>query len=73
MTLSFKAFISSSTVLKMISVTAFSALAHTSGAPATPASGVRTKGQGMEALDTNKDKMISRDEAKCRPRLDGLS
>lgn len=68
MTLSCKALICS-TVVVLASATGFSALAQTPGAPATPASGARTKDQGMKALDTNKDKMISRDEAKGRPRL----
>ena len=68
MTSSFKTLISS-TVLVLASATAFSALAQAPGAPVTPASGARPHGQGMKALDTNKDKMISRDEAKAKPRL----
>ena len=64
MTPSFKALISS-TVLVLASTTAFSALAQTPGAPATPASGARTKGQGMKALDTNKEGQLSRDELKA--------
>ena len=66
MTLSFKALISS-TVLVLASATAFSALAQTPAAPATPASGARAK--GMKEIDVNKDKMISREEAKGKPRL----
>ena len=68
MTSTFKALISS-TVLVLASATAFSALAQTPPAPATPASGARTHGKGLKELDTNKDKMISRDEAKGRPML----
>ena len=68
MTLAFKALISS-TVLVLASATAFSALAQTPPAPAAPASGARTPGKSLKELDTNKDKMISRDEAKGRPHL----
>ena len=68
MTLSFKTLIST-TALVLISVTAVSALAQTPAAPAAPASGARAKAQGLKALDANKDKMISRDEAKGRPHL----
>ncbi len=68
MTTSFKTLISS-TVLVLASATAFSALAQTPPAPAAPASGARTPGKSLKELDTNKDKMISRDEAKGRPHL----
>jgi len=68
MTSTFKALISS-TILVLASATALSALAQTPPAPATPASGARTHGKGLKELDINKDKMISRDEAKGRPML----
>lgn len=68
MTSSFKALISSTAVV-LASSFAFSALAQTPPAPATPASGARAHGKGLKALDTNGDKMISRDEAKGRPHL----
>lgn len=68
MTASFKTLISS-TVLALASATAFSALAQTPSAPAAPASGARTPGKSLKELDTNKDKLISRDEAKGRPHL----
>jgi hypothetical protein len=68
MTSSFKALISS-TVLVLASATAFSALAQTPPAPSAPASSARTPGKGLKALDTNKDKMLSRDEVKGRPHL----
>ena len=71
MTPSFKTLISS-TVLVLASATAFSAMAQTPPAPTTPsapAQGARTPGKGLKALDTNNDKMISRDEAKGRPHL----
>ena len=68
MTSTFKALISG-TVLVLASATAFNALAQTPSAPATPASGVRTHGKSLKELDINKDKMISRDEAKGRPML----
>jgi EF hand len=68
MTSSFKTFFSS-TVLVLAGSMAFSALAQTPAAPAVPASGARPHGKNMKELDTNKDKMISRDEAKGRPHL----
>ena len=68
MTASFKTLISS-TVLVLASATAFSALAQTPPAPSAPASGARTPGKGLKALDTNNDKMLSRDEVKSRPHL----
>ncbi len=71
MTASFKTLISS-TVLVLASVTAFSALAQTPPAPAAPGAptqGARTPGKGLKALDTNGDKMLSRDEVKSRPHL----
>ena len=68
MTASFKTLISS-TVLVLASATVFSAMAQTPPAPASPASGARAPGKGLKALDTNNDKMISRDEAKGRPKL----
>lgn len=68
MTPSFKTILSS-TVLVLASSVAFSALAQTPPAPAAPASGARTPGKSLKALDTNNDKMISRDEAKGRPHL----
>ena len=71
MTPSFKTLISS-TVLVLAGATAFGALAQTPTAPAAPAASTqsaRTPGKGLKALDTNNDKMISRDEAKGRPQL----
>lgn len=68
MTSAFKALISS-TVLVLASATAFNAMAQTPPVPATPASGIRTHGKSLKELDINKDKMISRDEAKGRPML----
>lgn len=68
MTSSFKTFISA-TVLVLISVTAFNASAQAPAAPATPASGARAHGKGIKNLDANKDKLISRDEAKGKPHL----
>ena len=68
MTSSFKTLISSA-VLVLASATTLSALAQAPGAPATPASGARPHSKGFKALDTNNDKMISREEAKSRPRL----
>ena len=68
MTPSFKTLISS-TALVLASATTFSALAQTPAAPATPASGARHHGKGLKDLDTNKDKLISRDEAKGKPHL----
>ncbi len=71
MTSSFKTIISS-TVLVLASGIAFSALAQTPATPATPAAptqGPRTPGKGLKALDTNNDKMLSRDEVKSRPML----
>ena len=37
--------------------------------PDTLASGARVHGKALKELDTNEDKMISRDEAKGKPRL----
>lgn len=71
MTSSFKTLISS-TVLVLASGIAFSALAQAPAAPATPAApaqGARTPGKGLKALDTNNDKLLSRDEVKSRPML----
>ena len=68
MTSTFKSLISSA-VLVLASATAFNAMAQTPPAPATPASGAHTHGKGLKDLDVNKDKMISRDEAKKRPML----
>ena len=68
MTTSFKTLISS-TALVLASATAFSAIAQTTPAPTAPIQGARTPGKGFKALDTNGDKMISRDEAKGRPDL----
>ena len=68
MTSSFKTILSS-TVLVLASSVAFNALAQTPPAPAAAASGARTPGKNLKALDTNNDKMISRDEAKGRPHL----
>ena len=48
---------------------AFTAMAQTPSVPVAPAPSARPHGKGMKELDTNKDKMISRDEAKTRPRL----
>ena len=68
MTSSFKTLVSS-TLLVLASATAFNALAQTPAAPSAPASGPRTPGKALKALDTNKDKMISRGEAKGKPHL----
>ena len=68
MTSSFKNLIPA-TVLVLASATAFSALAQTPPAPGVPASGARAHGKGLKALDTNKDNLISRDEAKDKPHL----
>jgi hypothetical protein len=71
MTSSFKTFISS-TVVVLASSFAVSAMAQTPATPATPAapaSGARAHGKGMKELDTNNDRMISRDEAKGKPYL----
>ena len=72
MTSSFKTLISSA-VLVLVSSAAFSALAQTPAAPAAtpaaPTQGARTHGQALKALDTNNDKLISRDEAKGKARL----
>ena len=71
MTTSLKTLVSS-TVLVIASAAAFSALAQTPPAPAAPGAptqGARTPGKGFKALDTNHDKMISRDEAKAKPHL----
>lgn len=68
MTASFKTFITS-TVVALASATAFSAMAQTPPAPAAPTQGARTPGKGLKELDLNKDKMLSRDEAKGRPHL----
>ena len=59
----------SSTVLVLASATALSALAQTPLAQAFPVSDARTPSKSMKELDINKDKMISRDEAKSRPML----
>ena len=58
-------------VLVLASATAFSAFAQTPAAPGAPASGARSHGhaKGMKDIDVNKDKQISRDEAKDKPRL----
>jgi hypothetical protein len=69
MTSSFKTLIFS-TVLLLAGATAISALAQTPAAPATPASGARAHGKGMNDIDVNKDKLISRDEAKGKPKLE---
>ena len=68
MTGSFKTFISSA-ALVLASCTAFSAFAQSPAAPPAPAQGERPLGKAMRALDTNNDNMISRDEAKAKPRL----
>jgi hypothetical protein len=68
MTTSLKTLISD-TVLVLVSASSLSALAQTATAPDTPASGARTPSKSMKALDTNNDKMISREEAKSRPHL----
>ena len=65
MTPLFKALISSTVLV----LTSASALAQAPGAPATPESGVRAPGKALKALDTNNDKLISRDEAKGKPHL----
>jgi EF hand len=68
MTPSFKTLIAS-TALVLAGVTAFNAFAQTSAAPAAAASGARPHGKGMKDIDTNKDKLISREEAKGKPHL----
>ncbi len=68
MKLSFKSVVSS-TALLLASATTFNALAQTPAAPNAPASGARQQGKGMKEIDTNKDQLISRDEAKGKPRL----
>lgn len=67
MTLSFKT-LAASTTLVLAASAAFGVLAQTATIPSTAASTPRA-GTGMKALDTNNDKMISRDEAKRKPRL----
>lgn len=64
----------SSAALVVASAAAFSALAQTppppAPAPVSPApSGARAAGKGFKALDANHDNMISREEARMRPRL----
>ena len=70
MTSSFKNLIPA-TVLILASATAFSVLAQTPAALGAPVSGARghDHGKGMRDIDVNKDKQISRDEAKGKPRL----
>lgn len=69
MNLSFKTFISG-TVVVLASATAVSAMAQTPMAPADQTTGTpRGQGKGLKGLDTNNDRMISRDEAKGRPML----
>ena len=68
MTSSFKTLVSSALVV-LASATAFSALAQAPAAPSAPASSARTPGKAMKALDTDKNKTISRDEAKDKPHL----
>jgi EF hand len=53
--------------LAMAAVTVTSVVAQTTTAPSPHA---HKHGKGFEALDTNKDTLISRDEAKGRPRLE---
>ena len=64
----------SSAALVVASAAAFSALAQTPPAPAPapvlPApSGARAPSKGFKALDANDDRMLSREEARSRPRL----
>lgn len=66
MTLSFKTFVTS-TLVVLATVTTFNAIAQT---PATPASSPRPHAKGMKVIDANKDKLISRDEAKGKPKLE---
>lgn len=66
--------LASSTVLVIAGTVAFGAMAQTPIAPAAAASSPRTHGnathgKGMKNIDTNQDKMISRDEAKGKPKL----
>ena len=68
MTSSHKTLVASSAFMLAASI-AFTAMAQTPSAPVAPAPSARPHGKGMKELDTNKDKMISRDEAKTRPRL----
>ena len=69
MNLSFKTFISG-TVVVLASATAVSAMAQTPMAPTDQTTGTpRGQGKGLKGLDTNNDRMISRDEAKGRPML----
>lgn len=69
MTSLFKTLVSS-TVLVVASAVTFSAMAQAPAAPAGAASSPRMHGKGMKDIDTNKDKMISRDEAKGHPKLE---
>ena len=68
MTTSFKTLISSAALVLASAVT-FSAMAEAPTAPVAPDQSARPAGKGFKALDTNKDKMISRDEAKGKPYL----
>ena len=69
--------LASSTVLVIAGTVAFGAMAQTPIAPVAPAAaassprthGNATHGKGMKNIDTNQDKMISRDEAKDKPKL----
>ena len=68
---SFKTFLSS-TVIVLASAAVSGAMAQIPAAPATaaaPDSSMRVHGKGLKALDTNNDRMISRDEAKGKPHL----
>ena len=63
-----------STVLVIAGAATFSAFAQTPPPASSGAPGATTAGPGkakprLKDLDTNKDNMISRDEAKGRPRL----
>jgi EF hand len=53
--------------LAMAAVGATSVVAQTAPAPGQRA---HMHGKGFEALDTNNDQLVSRDEAKGRPRLE---
>ncbi len=66
--------LASSTVLVITGTVAFGAMAQTPVAPAAAASSPRMHGngthdKGMKNIDANQDKMISRDEAKDKPKL----
>jgi EF hand len=60
-------FLLSCASVALAAVTVTSVVAQTAPVPSPQA---HAHGKGMEALDTNKDTLISRDEAKGHPRLE---